>query len=63
MTLVVLGRRELQSAVRQEYKASLPTQGSLKFLYQDIDGDWLLMHAAESWPCVLATATRVMLAT
>ena len=58
-----LACRELQSALTQEYKGSLPAHSGLKFLYQDIDGDWLLMHAAESWPCILATATRVMIAT
>ena len=54
------GCRELQSAVQQEYRGSLPSQGKLKLLYQDIDGDWMLMHQAESWPCVLATATRLL---
>ena len=54
------GCRELQSAVQQEYRGSLPSQGKLKLLYQDIDGDWMLMHHADSWPCVLATATRVL---
>ena len=53
--------RSLWNGLRQAYGKSLPETTGLKVVYQDLDGDYILLRPEEPWVHFLSNARRVII--
>ena len=54
-------RSQLQAAIKEAWGSSLPAGiTAMKLVYQDTDGDLLLLQPSEPWPGIVSSARRVI---
>jgi hypothetical protein len=59
--IVVSMRRALWNGLQRAYGKSLPEGTGLKLVYQDSDGDFILLQPDEPWSHFLSNARRVII--
>ena len=52
--------RSLWTTIRSAYSARLPRDMDLKLVYQDADGDLLLLQPDEPWQPFVASTRRIV---
>lgn len=53
--------RQLMSAIRESWGSTLPAIVDLKMIYEDFDGDFLLLQPTELWPSIASHIRRLII--